>query len=306
LSLSFTKAEDGLVHRIEADLCSNTLVTSIRMTTGINIDGTDYAGTTGHASILIGRIDTSLQHQWVLSSGASTGWNICPSIHTNDKGQIAVAGSLGYGNLTIGGLTGGTGSTASPFVFTIDDTHLPESLSLSNNSINEDAAVGSTIGNLSSSDNCDDDLNFSYSLVAGTGDTHNASFQIAGDELQTLLALDYETLPVMSVRIKVTDQGGLTREGVFAINVNDVVEGPASVGELTSNQVTLFPNPFQDLLHISAPSDTQIVIYNAQGAVVFKGKSNVVNTADWSTGMYVIETISNHQTTTRSKLIKAF
>ncbi|MBN2524163.1 MAG: DUF2341 domain-containing protein, partial [Bacteroidales bacterium] len=65
-------------------------------------------------------------------------------------------------------------------VFKANDN--PTDISLTSTSVNENQALGTAVGTLSASDPDPGD-NHTYSLVAGAGDTDNASFQIAGDQL---------------------------------------------------------------------------------------------------------------------------
>ncbi len=65
---------------------------------------------------------------------------------------------------------------------------------------------------------------FSFNLVSGAGDTDNSRFQIVGNQLQTAQSLDFEAGSSYSVRIRVTDSGGLTLENQFTISVTNVNE----------------------------------------------------------------------------------
>ena len=67
---------------------------------------------------------------------------------------------------------------------------------------------------------------FTYTLVSGTGDTDNASFTIDGATLKTAGVFDFETKSSYSVRVRVTDAGGLSFERAFTITVTDVNEAP--------------------------------------------------------------------------------
>jgi gliding motility-associated-like protein len=63
-------------------------------------------------------------------------------------------------------------------------------------------------------------------LVSGAGSTDNASFTIDGGSLKTAGVFDFETKSSYSVRVRVTDAGGLTFEKVFTIGITDVNEAP--------------------------------------------------------------------------------
>jgi Cadherin domain len=102
----------------------------------------------------------------------------------------------------------------------------PNQPQLSGNTVQENQAVGTVVGTLSSSDP-DGGTTFAYQLVAGTGDTDNGKFKIVGDKLTTRVALDYETLKTASVRVRVTDAQGESNRSVFAIQVtNDPTDDP--------------------------------------------------------------------------------
>jgi gliding motility-associated-like protein len=115
------------------------------------------------------------------------------------------------------------------FVITIADVNdAPTNISLSANAVAENAASGTTVGTLAGTD-ADAAETFTYTLVSGTGDTDNASFTITGSTLRTAAVFDFETKNSYSVRVRVTDAGGLTFEKVFTISVTDINEAPTAL-----------------------------------------------------------------------------
>jgi gliding motility-associated-like protein len=94
---------------------------------------------------------------------------------------------------------------------------------LSTSTIAENAASGTSVGTLSATD-ADTGDTFTYTLVSGTGSTDNASFTISGSTLKTAAIFDFETKESYSVRVRVTDAGGLTFERAITISVTDVNE----------------------------------------------------------------------------------
>jgi hypothetical protein len=101
----------------------------------------------------------------------------------------------------------------------------PTGISLSSLSIAENNAVDADVGSFSSTD-ADSSDTFTYTLVAGTGDTDNASFNISGSALRAGVVFDFETPPTSySIRVRTTDSANNTYEKVFTISVTDVVEG---------------------------------------------------------------------------------
>jgi hypothetical protein len=99
--------------------------------------------------------------------------------------------------------------------------YAPTNLTLSNSTIAENQAVGTAVGTLTTTDP-DTDNTFTYSLVTGTGDTDNALFTVVGNQLQSNSIFDFETKNSYSIRVKTTDQGGLSYEKALTININDV------------------------------------------------------------------------------------
>ena len=111
----------------------------------------------------------------------------------------------------------------------------PTAITISRNSINENNAIGEVIGTLSTTDPDPDDAH-TYTLVAGEGDADNASFTIAGTDLQTAVVFDFETKSSYSIRVQTNDGNGGTYEEVFSIVVVDVNEAPVSLS-LSANSI---------------------------------------------------------------------
>jgi hypothetical protein len=116
-------------------------------------------------------------------------------------------------------------------IFTINVNNVnetPFALSLSNSSQAENTATGTTIGTFSTSD-VDSGDTFTYSLVAGTGDTDNASFSISGANLRNASVFNHEVKNSYSIRVRTTDAGGLFYEGTFTITITNVNEAPTDI-----------------------------------------------------------------------------
>jgi ELWxxDGT repeat protein len=110
----------------------------------------------------------------------------------------------------------------------------PTDLSLSNQSIAENEDVDAAVGAFIPVDPNPNDT-FTYSLVTGEGSDDNASFAIVGGVLQSAEAFDFEIKENYSIRVRVTDDGGLYFENVFSITVSNVNESPLDL--LLSNSV---------------------------------------------------------------------
>ncbi|WP_254064188.1 S8 family serine peptidase, partial [Microcystis aeruginosa] len=147
------------------------------------------------------------------SSGSNTGGNSATSpntvslVHTVNLAAGQVATGIDFGNETVN-----VG---------------PTDLALSATTVNENVAPNTVIGTFSSTDP-DTGNTFTYSLIAGTGDTDNTAFSIVGNQLQINNSPDFETKNSYSIRVKTTDQGGLSFEKTLTIAVNNVNENPSN------------------------------------------------------------------------------
>ena len=100
--------------------------------------------------------------------------------------------------------------------------HAPTGISLSNNSVDENQVVGTTVGTFSTTDPDAGDSH-AYTFCGGMDD---ASFTIEGDTLKTAVVFDYETKSRYSICIRSTDSTGLSVTSTFAIDVNDLFDTP--------------------------------------------------------------------------------
>jgi hypothetical protein len=104
----------------------------------------------------------------------------------------------------------------------------PTNITLSTSNIAENQTIGTAIGTFTSTDS-DTGNSFTYSLVTGTGSTDNALFTIAGNQLQSNGIFDFETKNSYNIRVKTTDQGGLSFEKQLTIGVTNVNETPTNL-----------------------------------------------------------------------------
>ena len=116
----------------------------------------------------------------------------------------------------------------------------PTNLTLSNSTVTENKAIGTVVGNLSSTDP-DTGNTFTYSLVTGTGATDNSLFTITNNQLKTKAVFNYETKNSYSIQLRTTDQGGLSYEKQLTIGVSNVNETPTnlilSTSTIAENQI---------------------------------------------------------------------
>ncbi|WP_172664882.1 MBG domain-containing protein [Pedobacter steynii] len=101
----------------------------------------------------------------------------------------------------------------------------PTNILIAGTTIYENSPAGTPSGTLSSTSD-DPAATFTYALVSGAGDTDNASFSIAGNNLLTAASLNFENKASYSIRLKSTTQYGFSLEKSFNISISDVNEIP--------------------------------------------------------------------------------
>jgi hypothetical protein len=101
----------------------------------------------------------------------------------------------------------------------------PTGLALAPQSIAENSAIGTTIGTFTTTDPNAGNT-FTYALVGGAGSTDNASFTISGNTLQSNAVFDFETKSSYAIRVRTTDQGGLSFEQTFTVSVTNGNDAP--------------------------------------------------------------------------------
>lgn len=135
-------------------------------------------------------------------------------------------------------------NNAAQLTFSVARQNLPPSdVALSSGSIPENMGVNSVLGTFSTIDPDAGDT-FTYTLVSGTGDTDNASFEIIGGEIRAREVFDFETKNAYTIRVRSTDAGGLFSDKAFTITITDVNELPSfnaiqdlSIGEDAGQQL---------------------------------------------------------------------
>ena len=118
--------------------------------------------------------------------------------------------------VVIGGLLVGGTETPVSAAF-----HRPGPVRLSSTSVPEDATRGDVVGRLSAKGAGSGQR---FALVAGGGDADNDAFAVRGRKLVVAGPLDHETDPHLSVRVRVTTDGGQQRADRLRITVTDVAE----------------------------------------------------------------------------------
>jgi hypothetical protein len=119
--------------------------------------------------------------------------------------------------------------TEKTFTITVTNANeMPTDIALSAATIAENAGANAVVGTLTTTDP-DAGNTFTYTLVAGTGSTDNAAFNISGNQLRATASLNFEAKTFYSVRVRSTDQGNLSFEKIFTITVTNVNEIPTDI-----------------------------------------------------------------------------
>jgi hypothetical protein len=147
--------------------------------------------------------------------------------------QLNTADDISVEDLAGNALTG----SARGALYTIN--WIPTAITLSNSSIAELADIGTTVGDLNADDQDGADTH-TFSLVAGEGDTDNASFSLAGGSIKSAEIFDFEAKASYSIRVKADDGNGGVFEQAISISVENVLETAISVtGETSFEQTVL-------------------------------------------------------------------
>ncbi|MBS3029212.1 MAG: DUF4347 domain-containing protein [Dolichospermum sp. DET50] len=166
----------------------------------------------------------------------------------------------------------------------------PTNLTLSTSTIAENQIIGTVVGNLTTTDPDTGDT-FTYSLVTGDGATDNSLFTITNNQLKTNFVFDFEAKNSYGIRVKTTDQGGLSFEkqltiGVTDLNDNDnftttaqqdIIDADYGEDTITSTWANLQQN---DTIKGGNGTDTLIISGGTVNDIISIDTSNTTNQLD--------------------------
>jgi hypothetical protein len=119
------------------------------------------------------------------------------------------------------------------FGFDVLSNYPPTNITLSNNSINENNSINTTIGTLSTT-SLDTSDTHTYSIVGGS-----SYFNISGNSLRASIVFNYETTTSYNLTIRTTDSVGQYYDKAFTIYISNVNEAPYGLtfsGSIYENQ----------------------------------------------------------------------
>lgn len=148
----------------------------------------------------------------------------------------------------------------------------PVDIQLPIKELHENNPIGATVSTFLSNDA--GSSSYVYTLVAGEGDTSNASFTIQNGMLLAAVVFDYEVKKSHSIRVRATDAAGGYLEKIFTITIADVYETP---GKLECNNL-LTPNGdgFNDtwvIKNLDLGKNNELFIYDRVGRMVYSKKN---------------------------------
>ena len=105
--------------------------------------------------------------------------------------------------------------------------------------IKENQPAGTLVAKLDPA-NPDTNNSYTYALVAGAGDTDNASFAIVDNQLRSAASFDYESKASYTIRLQITDKLARSVQQPFTILINNVEEALNAVDDLIDPRTTIF------------------------------------------------------------------
>jgi len=289
---SLQYSDEGIPIRLSSPLGSSSLTVTVQTTppsrppTGtITISGTPTQGQTLTVINTLADGDGipnsgagAIAYQWKADGSAIAGATGSSLLLTQALVGKAISVTVSYID------NGGTAEsrTSSPTTLVVGANAAPTDLALSSTSVAENAAVGTTVGSLTTTDPDAGDT-FTYSLVSGTGSTDNDSFTITGSTIKTATVLDVQTKDSYNIRVRSTDAAGLFTEKALTIRVIDQVASESDIpisldsdGDGVANVI----DPDDDNDGVLDNNDGQPL--NSASSVVATRSVSVVTSADAS------------------------
>ncbi len=167
------------------------------------------------------------------------------------------------------------------------DISRPTAISFTSTSVTENVPVGTAISLLSSTDATPGDTH-SYALVPGAGDTDNGLFEIVGNEIRNRQAINFESRPNYSIRVRTTDASGNSFETAQTLTVVNLPE-VASIH--IGNETAQWSTVDRVIIDFDGPVDIDAGAFlmqkrerDAQGALVLQTVDSTVAVSTLASG----------------------
>jgi len=160
-----------------------------------------------------------------------------------------------------------------------------EDLELDPQEVAENLPIGTVVGYFATVDP-QGSLTFTYTLVAGTGDTDNASFTITDNALKTDEIFDFEVEDTYNIRVRTEDAGNAARlfEKTFVITIINANDPPVAADDAasTAEDVPITFNVTGNDVDQDGTIDTATVVVTQglNGSVVQNGDGTVTYSPD--------------------------
>jgi alpha-tubulin suppressor-like RCC1 family protein len=172
------------------------------------------------------------------AAGATTEIVLTGSNRLDSKNlRVTVPADAVTGKVTITTRVGSEDiSVQSPIDFRVQRP--PTAISLSSLSVDENLSTGTVVGGLTATD--EPGAVITFALVSGDGSAENMDFRIVGRSLATATVFDFEKKISYSIRIRATNQDGLSFEKALIISIaNDPLEDSDEDGLTEAQELAL-------------------------------------------------------------------
>ena len=187
----------------------------------------------------------------------------------------------------------------------------PTALELSNPTVEERVALGTVVGQFTTTDIDVDDIHlYTFILDGGVNDVDNDAFIIDGDTLKTNVELDFEVQSSYSILVQSDDGAGGTISQNFTITIGDLNE--TSVEDIYNSPVfNVYPVPAIDhvTVEVDNPDNKELLleIYSNSGRLVHAEpifSKNRIDLTGFSDGMYILRIRGEQVYGTRKLIVK--
>ena len=215
-----------------------TLLSPTNSATGLGLTPTLTANAFNDADVG----DTLANSHWQVASNSTftamvwdSGTNYVASTSVDLASGLLAPATIYYWRVRYKDSSDHWSQYSTSFVFTtMAGNGAPTNILLSGASVAENLPVGTTAGSFSTQDP-DAGNTFTYTLAAGAGSGDNGAFTISGSNLMTAAIFNYEIKSAYSIRVQSEDQGNMSTQKVFSIDVLNVDEPPPSFSEAPSS-----------------------------------------------------------------------